>query len=87
MSLTIVDTHGRPMPRFYDLPIETRAFVIQHERIHAYFRRSYLTPVERFKNVARSLAIGDTMHALDLYEGKEQKALYTRLLMGDGAVR
>jgi hypothetical protein len=82
MSRGIVDSHGRPLPRFYELDIPTRGFVIQHERAHAYVRRSYLSPVERFKDVARTLSAGDSMHALDLYDGREQKELYQRILMG-----
>ena len=82
MSKGIVDSHGRPLPGFYKLDLVTRGAVIQQERAHAYIRRSYLQPAERFRAVARTLSAGDSMHALDLYDGRERHELYQRILMG-----
>ena len=78
----LFDTHGRPLPRFYDLTVERRAQAIAMERAEHFARRVRMGKADFFIEACRLADLDDSVAALDLVPPKDQPRVYQRILMG-----
>jgi hypothetical protein len=79
----LFDTHGRPLPRFYDLTIERRAEAIASERCAWHAQRVRAGKRAFFLDVARVCDLEDSVAMLDVLPERKSNTLYRRILMGE----
>jgi hypothetical protein len=80
----LFDTHGRPLPRFYDLTIERRAEAIATERCAWHAQRVRAGKRAFFIDISRLCDVQDESVAmLDVLPPRKSDALYERILLGE----
>jgi hypothetical protein len=77
----LFDTHGRPLPRFYDLTIERRAEAIATERCAWHAQR--VRAGKRAFFIELTGEKDESVAMLDVLPPRKSDALYERILLGE----